>query len=219
MFGKLYGGGVGTPEKPGRMTKLLDQPFEETKAFIDSFEEQFAAVKESSERIIREIRKTGELWNMYGRRYILGRNIAYKGVNYNIQGTAADLLKVATIRLDWMLRNRWNHPKLRLINSIHDEFIIEVPYEMHSARLMREIMWVMQMDSTKVGVPVPLPVGMKTTYPVAGPWPGKRQIWAKTKTINLPGMRPSGDSFVFGGVPRDDGAFDDLRRDMQACPC
>jgi len=219
MFGKLYGGGVGTPEKPGRMTKLLDQPFAETKLFIDSFEEQFAAVKESSEAIIKSIRREGELWNAYGRRYILGKDIAYKGVNYNIQGTAADLLKVATIRLDWMLRHRWPHPKLNLINSIHDEFIIEVPYELHSRRLMREIMWVMQMDSEMVGVPVPLPVGMKTTYPVSGPWPGKRQIWAKTKAVNLPGMIASGDSFVFGGVPRDDRPFADLRRDMQACPC
>lgn len=165
MFGKLYGGGIGTPDKPGRMCMLLDQPYEQTKEFIDSFEEQFSAVKISTKRITNQIKKTGEWWNLFGRRYILGHNIAYKGVNYNIQGTAADLLKVAMIRLDFMLRRRWPH--VRLINTIHDEFIIEVPYEFHCQRLMREIMWVMQMDSQKVGIPVPLPVGMKVTYPVA----------------------------------------------------
>lgn len=236
MFGKLYGGGVGTEDKPGRMCKLLDQPFETTKQFIDSFDTEFEAVDTKSKEIIRAIRRTGEWWNVYGRRYVLGRNIAYKGVNYNIQGTCADLLKVALIRLDWMLRRRW--PGVFLINTIHDEFMIEVPDHLHCARLMREIMWVMQMDSALLGIPVPLPVGIKMTKWVSAkscdstpegrahewptwnpPWPEKRQIWAQTKTVNLPGMRPSGDSFVFGGAPRDDGPFDHLRRDMQACPC
>lgn len=210
MFGKLYGGGVGTPEKPGRMTNLLQQPFEQTKEFIDSFEEQFASVKIWSKKIIKQIRADGKLWNTYGRQYILGHDHAYKGVNYNIQGTAADALKVATIRLDYLLNDsgRWNHPGLCLLNSIHDEFIIEVPWELHSQRLMREIMWVMQMDSRMMGIPVPLPVGMKIAT--------KR--WSHTKDINIPGMRLAGDNWVFGGVPRDDGPFDDLRRAMQACP-
>ena len=258
MFGKLYGGGIGTPEKPGRMCSLLDQPYEETKAFIESFDEQFEAVSRESKRITKQIKKTGEWWNAYGRRYVLGHNIAYKGVNYNIQGTAADLLKVAIIRLDFMLRRRW--PGVHLINTIHDEFIIEVPLELHCQRLMREIMWVMQMDSEKIGIPVPLPVGMKVTYPVGADklnstpkkparpkdekeyaqwkkdvrrwkksvrfwpewkptWTGKRQVWSKTKTFGkgVDWMRPAGESYVFGGVPRDDRPFDALRRDMQAC--
>jgi DNA polymerase I-like protein with 3'-5' exonuclease and polymerase domains len=202
MFGKLYGGGVGTPERPGRMTKLLQQPFEETKAFIDSFEEQFASVGIFSKKLIKEIRKTNDLWNPFGRRYVLGHEWAYKGVNYLIQGTAADILKRATIRLDYLLySDRWRHPQLALVNSIHDEFIIEVPFELHSQRLMREIIYVMQMDSAAVGVPVPLPVGMKIAT--------KR--WSTTKDIELA-------KWMTGGVPRDDGPFDDLRRDMQACP-
>lgn len=259
MFGKLYGGGVGTPEKPGRMCGLLQQPYDQAKLFIDSFEEEFAAVKRSTDEITRKIKKSGEWWNAYGRRYILGKNIAYKGVNYHVQGTCADLLKVAIVRLDWMLQRRW--PGVRLINTLHDELILEVPYRLHSQRLMKEIMWVMQMDSEFIGVSVPLPVGMKITYPV-GPmeldstpkkppkptnpsdipqwekdmqrwkksvqfwpewkptWTDKRQVWAKTKTIGegLSWMRPAGDGYVFGGVPRDDRPYDDLRRNMQACP-
>lgn len=204
MFGKLYGGGVGTPEKPGRMTKLLQQPFEETKRFIDSFEEQFASVAVYSKQLIRQIKRDGVLWNPFGRKYILGKDWAYKGVNYNIQGTAADVLKRATIRLDYLIyeTGRWAHPDLALLNSIHDEFIIEVPWELHSKRLMAELMWVMQMDSALVNVPVPLPVGMKIAT--------KR--WSHTKDIDLP-------KWMTGGVPRDDRPFDDLRRAMQACRC
>ena len=205
MFGKLYGGGVGTPERPGRMTKLLQQPFEETKAFIDSFEEQFRSVAVFSKQLIREIRKTNDLWNPFGRRYELGHEWAYKGVNYLIQGTAADILKNATIRLDYLLYHpRWAYPGLALLNSIHDEFIIEVPLAVHSRRLMREIIYVMQMDSKELNLPVPLPVGMKVA----------KARWASTLDIKeavLP-------KWVTGGIPRDDGPFDDLRRDMQACP-
>jgi DNA polymerase I-like protein with 3'-5' exonuclease and polymerase domains len=203
MFGKLYGGGVGTPERPGRMTKLLQQPFDETKAFIESFDEQFAHVTTFTKQLIREIRRTNDLWNPFGRMYKLGHEWAYKGVNYLIQGTAADILKRATIRLDYLLYDsgRWSHPDLALLNSIHDEFIIEVPFELHSKRLMQEIMYTMQMDSALVKVPVPLPVGMKIAT----------RRWSTTKDIDLP-------KWTTGGVPRDDRPFDNLRRDMSACP-
>ncbi len=165
MFGKLYGGGVGSEQKPGRMTRLLQMPFHEAKAFIDSFEEQFAGVKDFMDEMVREAKKNKEAWNLFGRKYALQAEWAYKIVNYLVQGSSADILKLANMRVDWLLKTRWSHPRLGLINSIHDELMIEVPLELHSTQLQREIAWVMQMDSKLVGVPVPLPVGMKTTKP------------------------------------------------------
>lgn len=204
MFGKLYGGGVGTRERPGRMTRLLQMEFDQAKEFIDSFDEQFASVHEFMRRMTRQATRDGEAWNLYGRKYKLEREWAYKVVNYLIQGTCADVLKVATMRLDWMLERRWPHPQLGLLNTIHDEIIIEVPYDLHSRRLMHEIVWVMQMDSAKLGLPpgVPLPVGMKVA----------KKRWSHTTDIDLP-------PWVKGGVCRVDAEaiFDDLRSDMQDC--
>ena len=201
MFGKLYGGGVGTEQRPGRMTKLLQMPFREAKAFIDSFEEQFSSVVKFMRRMTDEATRHGEAWNLYGRRYKLEREWAYKVVNYLIQGSAADLLKVATMRVDWMLDHRWSHPQLGLLNTIHDEMMIEVPFELHSMRLMQDIVWVMQMDSEHCGIPVPLPVGMKVAW--------KR--WSHTVDVKLP-------EWVKGGVPRDETPFAELREFMQDCP-
>jgi DNA polymerase-1 len=201
MFGKLYGGGVGTREKPGRMTRLLQMPFEEAKAFIDSFEEQFSSVVRYMRRMTDEASRQGEAWNLYGRRYKLERQWAYKVVNYLIQGTCADLLKVAIMRVDWMLEHRWHHPDLGLLNAVHDELIIEVPYSLHSQRLMREIIWVMQMDSTHIGIPVPLPVGIKIA----------RKDWSHTSDVEIP-------KWVRGGIPRDETPFDELRQFMEDCP-
>jgi DNA polymerase I-like protein with 3'-5' exonuclease and polymerase domains len=206
MFGKLYGGGVGSKEKPGRMTKLLQMPFDETKAFIESFDEEFAGAAAFMKRMAKEAKKREEAYNIFGRRYVLGKEWAYKVVNYLIQGAAADILKNATARLDWMLQTRWEHldARVRLINSIHDEFMIEVPYTVHSRRLMYEIIYVMQMDSDVATLPVPLPVGMKIA----------KKRWSHTQDVDIP-------AWVKGGVPRgEEGTeyFRDLARHMQDCP-
>jgi DNA polymerase I-like protein with 3'-5' exonuclease and polymerase domains len=202
MFGKLYGGGVGTPEKPGRMTLLLQQPWAESAAFIRQFDNEFAEALAFMRRMSKEAKGSGEAFNVFGRRYVLGAEWAYKVVNYLIQGAAADVLKNAIIRLDWMLRTRW--PGVHLINTIHDEMMIEVPYASHCLRLMREIIWVMQMDSDQCNVPVPLPVGMKLAL--------KR--WSHpTELKGLP-------KWITGGIPRDDHAatFHDLAEHMRRCP-
>jgi DNA polymerase I-like protein with 3'-5' exonuclease and polymerase domains len=202
MFGKLYGGGVGTKEKPGRMTFLLQQPWEESAAFIRQFDNQFIEALKFIRKMSKEAKGAGEAFNVFGRRYVLGRQWAYKVVNYLIQGAAAEVLKNAIIRLDWMLATRW--PGVRLINTIHDEMMIEVPYAVHCQRLMREIIWVMQMDSTQCQVPVPLPVGMKLAL--------KR--WSHpTELKNLP-------KWMTGGIPRGVHAstFDDLEAHMRNCP-
>jgi len=132
---------------------------------------------------------------------------------------------------------------LGLLNSIHDELMIEVPYELHSIQLMREIAWVMQMDSTLCGIPVPLPVGMKTTKPQyvirehewMQRWSDTEdsvirsdyevQYWLKRGRI---GGRPDptdDDMKKFkatvGGVPylkHERAAFADLARHMADCP-
>jgi DNA polymerase-1 len=206
MFGKLYGGGVGSREKPGRMTKLLQMPFDEAKEFIESFDEEFAQATAFMKRMAKDAKRTGEAFNIFGRRYVLGPDWAYKVVNYLIQGAAADILKNATIRLDWMLQTRWEilDPRCRMINSIHDEFMVEVPYTVHSRRLMYEIIYTMQMDSALAGLPVPLPIGIKTA----------KKRWSHTTDVDIP-------DWVKGGVPRGpEGTryFRDLERHMQDCP-
>jgi hypothetical protein len=243
MFGKLYGGGVGSREKPGRMTRLLQMPFDEAKAFIDSFEEQFAGVAAYMDAVTRDAKKAKEAWNIFGRKYVLAREWAYKVVNYIVQGTSAEVLKLANMRVDWLLKTRWPHRDIGLLNSIHDELMIEVPYELHSIQLMREIAWVMQMDSTLCGIPVPLPVGMKTTKPQYSvrerEWV---QRWSDTEDSIIRSDReveywlkkgriggrpdPTDDDMkkfkaTIGGVPymkHERDAFADLARHMANCP-
>lgn len=244
MFGKLFGGGVGTAEKPGRMTGLLQMPFEQAKEFIESFDEEFIEVGIFTRKIQKQVKRDGEAWNIFGRKYVMEPDWAYKVVNYLVQGTAADVLKMAMLRIDWLLETRWKHPGLALLNSIHDEIMIEVPLSIHSRKLQREIMWVMQMDSVLCGLPVPLPVGMKMTRPMYN-WRERQWVqkwsdttedipvrsdavidyWKRKGKIepDEPGKTEKLDKFrcMLGGVPylkSEQEEFADLARHMAACP-
>jgi DNA polymerase I-like protein with 3'-5' exonuclease and polymerase domains len=95
-------------------------------------------------------------------------------VNYLIQGTAADVMKNAMVNVDEMLVSTpW--PDVHMLMTIHDELAIEVPWELHSKRLMRDVVLAMQRDSKRLKVPVPLPVGMKIAT----------HRWHKTREVAL----------------------------------
>ena len=51
-------------------------------------------------------------------------------------------------------------PGIHMILSVHDEIVLEVPYEYHSLELMKQIVECMQRDSPTLGMPVPFPIDM-----------------------------------------------------------
>jgi len=99
------------------------------------------------------------LINGFGREYPIDTNYAYKAVNWNIQGTAADVMKRAFNRTDAMLRERWDGTWLSA--TVHDELFVDLPIEYHSMRLINDVTREMQRDSSHLGIPVPLPVDVK----------------------------------------------------------
>lgn len=154
MFCKLYGGG------PKKMATLLKMGMEAAIEFIEQYEAELPGVKRFMDKMIDEASENGEIYNVFGRRYEFEPNFAYRAVNYLIQGTAADVMKNALVNVDEVLRTQWDDQP-RLLLTIHDEIIVEVPEEMHSARLMKAIIRGMQRDQKILGLPVPLPVEMK----------------------------------------------------------
>jgi DNA polymerase-1 len=113
----------------------LQIPREEAAAFIATYFERFPAVREFIERTIAQAIEQGYVTTLLGRRrpipelrarnrqqHALGERLA---VNTVIQGTAADIIKVAMIRTHAALAGR----RSRLILQIHDELMIEGPPE------------------------------------------------------------------------------------------
>ena len=107
----------------------------EAQTFINRYFDLYRGVKRFMEEIIEQARRDGYVTTLFHRRRILPdiqssnknvREFAERtALNTPIQGTAADIIKVATIRADRFLRERSLHSELLL--QIHDELIFEVP--------------------------------------------------------------------------------------------
>lgn len=107
----------------------------EAKNYIDTYFERFPGIKDYMETIVREARDKGYVETLYKRRRELPdinsrnfnvRNFAERtAINSPIQGSAADILKVAMINLDKALTDAGL--STRMLLQVHDEIVLEVP--------------------------------------------------------------------------------------------
>lgn len=112
----------------------LGIPGREAKVLMSQFHEQFPHVKNFTEKLIQEARDAGYAKSMLGRRLPLPlirhggpgerKAAARVAVNMPIQGTQADMIKLAMIRIADRLRDA--KAQSRLIMQIHDELVLEV---------------------------------------------------------------------------------------------
>jgi DNA polymerase I len=128
-FGVLYGlTGFGLSQREGI-------PREEANAFIETYFQKYACVKEWRESVIADTRRKGYADTIMGRRrYVPAissvnpqvRAAAERiAVNMPTQGTASDIIKVAMNRIDAELEERGMRTKMLL--QVHDELIFEGP--------------------------------------------------------------------------------------------
>lgn len=107
----------------------------EAQAFIDKYFARYPKVRGFLTRTIEEARINGFVSTLWGRkryfRFLNDRSDAVRkaderaACNAPIQGSAADLMKLAMIRLDKELSSR--NMKTKLILQVHDELVLEVP--------------------------------------------------------------------------------------------
>ena len=110
----------------------------EAKAYIDSYLANYKGVRSYMKQVVQDASREGYTQTLYGRKRFIPE---LKSSNFNIrqgaerialntpiQGTAADLIKLAMIRVDSALRE--NYPDARLLLQVHDELIVECPEEM-----------------------------------------------------------------------------------------
>ena len=107
----------------------------EAKAYIDSYLANYKGVKAYMKQVVADATRDGYTKTLYGRRRSIpelkssNHNIRQGAeriaLNTPIQGTAADLIKLAMIQVDKALRD--NYPEAKLILQVHDELIVECP--------------------------------------------------------------------------------------------
>jgi len=112
----------------------LSIPQAEAKAYIDRYFARYQGVKEFIDKTLEETRKQGSVRTMFGRLRpipdIESRNPNQRGfaertaINSPLQGTGADLIKLAMIAIDRKLTER--KLKTRMVLQVHDELLFEV---------------------------------------------------------------------------------------------
>ncbi len=117
------------------LSQRLTISVEEARAILTAYFDAFPAVKDYMDRTVSEARDRGYTETLFGRRRPIpelqsgNRGIRMAGerqaMNAGIQGLAADIFKVALVRLDAALAAR--DARSRLILQVHDEVILEVP--------------------------------------------------------------------------------------------
>jgi DNA polymerase-1 len=141
-FGVLYG------MSAHRLSQELAIPYEEAQAFIERYFQSFPKVRAWIEKTLEEGRRRGYVETLFGRRrYVPDLEARVKSVreaaermafNMPVQGTAADLMKLAMVKLF----PRLEEMGARMLLQVHDELVLEAPKERAEAvaRLAKEVM-------------------------------------------------------------------------------
>jgi len=128
-FGIVYG------ISPFGLAAQLGIPQQEARAYIDRYFARYTGVKAFIDKTLEATRKSGSVRTLFGRVRpipdIESRNPNQRGfaertaINTPLQGTAADLIKLAMIAIDRKLTER--ALKTRMVLQVHDELLFEVP--------------------------------------------------------------------------------------------
>ena len=143
-FGIVYGIGAHS------LSQDIGVSYGEAKRYIDQYLSRYAGVAKFMDRMIETAKETGYAETLFGRRRPLPELRASNAVtrsfgervarNMPIQGTAADIIKIAMVRVHDRLRRE--QLRSRLILQVHDELIVEAPEEEagQAARIVKEEM-------------------------------------------------------------------------------
>jgi DNA polymerase-1 len=145
-FGILYGMGAYGLAWRTRISR------EEAAFFIDRYFQAFSGVKDYLEETLKMAHREGYVETLFGRvRYLPDinsgvvqvRNAAERmAVNAPIQGTAADLMKLAMIEVDKKLAQDFSSEEVKMILQVHDELVFEVKENLVKkvGQLVKEVM-------------------------------------------------------------------------------
>ncbi len=160
-YGIVYGIGA-----PG-LAQRLGIPLARARSYIEAYFRRYPEIRAYMERVIEAARQKGWVQTLYGRRCYVDdinhrvpsrRHAAERqAINAPVQGTAADIMKRAMIRLDRRLAREGL--RARMLLQVHDELVLEVPEEEveRTAAVVREVM---ATAAPQLSVPLEVEVGV-----------------------------------------------------------
>ena len=164
-FGTIYG--IGN-QKLGIQLGVSAQ---EAAAYKKKYFDGIKGSREFFNAVVRKVELLGQIKNKYGRVYQIPKNLGYKGINYLVQGTSADILNERMIQVHKLLGNF----KSNLLLQVHDEIICEIHKdEMETLpNLIRDVL----VENT---LRIPLEVDIEICEPS---WAVKKDYFKKEESI------------------------------------
>ncbi len=163
-FGIIYG------ISPFGLANNLGIGQSEAKQFIEAYFERYPGVRRYMDETLEAAANDGKVETLYGRvrwlpelgakNYAVRENAKRMAINARIQGTAADLLKLAMIAVDRRLRAE--HPEAGLLLTVHDELVLEVPAA--EAETVAELVRAEMTGIADLAVPLVVDVGTGPTW-------------------------------------------------------
>ncbi len=163
-FGIVYGIGAFSLAKDIGVTN------KEASQYIKSYLSHYSGVDRYMKSVIENAKLTGYVETIFGRRRYLPELTASNHItrafgervarNMPIQGTAADIIKIAMIRVDERLKSEGMES--RLILQVHDELIVEAPA--HESMMAAMILQQEMENAVKLSVPLVAEASMGTTW-------------------------------------------------------
>jgi DNA polymerase I len=159
VFGILYG------ISPFGLSQTLNIPQQQAREYIEAYFRRYAGVKAFMDRTLEEAKRTGYVTTILGRRRPIpelnspdatqrgfGERMA---INNPIQGSAADLIKMAMIAVSRRLKAEL--PSTKMILQVHDELIFEAP-EADLEQATQLAKSEMEQTGVRLGLTVPLKI-------------------------------------------------------------
>jgi DNA polymerase-1 len=151
---------------PYGLSQRLGIPQPEAKKIIETYFQKFPRVKEYIDKTIEEARRNGYVSTLLGRRRyvpdINSRNRTVRefaertAINMRIQGTAADLIKLAMVRIyNEMKKHKF---KSRMILQVHDELVFDVAPD--EVEVLKEIVIDKMQNALQLDVPLVVDIGI-----------------------------------------------------------
>jgi DNA polymerase-1 len=154
------------------LSQRLGIPRGEASAIIEAYFREYPAIKEFMDRTINEARENGYVETLGGRRRYfpdlnsgnqsLRGNAERAAINSPIQGTAADMIKLAMIRVDTLLRE--SSARTKMLLQVHDELVFDLAEE-EKEELVPKIL-----DAMRTALPLPNDVPVEVEYGTGANW-------------------------------------------------
>ncbi|MBX6320556.1 MAG: DNA polymerase I, partial [Rhodospirillaceae bacterium] len=167
-FGIIYG------ISPFGLAQQLGIPQAEAKAYIDAYLARYPGIRDYMERTKRFCRERGYVLTLFGRRcHVPGINDANPSrrgnaeraaINAPLQGSAADIIKRAMVRVPPALRRAGL--KARMLLQVHDELLFEVPEDEaeRTAALVKQVMEGAALPAVSLSVPLVAETGLGRSW-------------------------------------------------------